>query len=355
VHFAANGDRREDRMAEWTRRNVARFALGAPITLALRRAARAADADKVRVGVLPLTSHAPTFIADGKGYFAGQGLAAQFVTFEASEPMAVAIAANDVDFGVTAITGGLISLADKGAVTVIGGALQETDGVEGEKILASKKAFDAGVTNPAQLKGRSFGITTAGSSFQYMAHKIAQKEGFPDTAIELRPLQKIPVVIAALKSGQIDAWSIQPNVADMLTKDGQVVEIGRIADYAPNYQVTTVFTSTATIAKRRELVKRYLAAYSQGVADYNAALVDKTMSADDTAAIVGMIHNYVYASQPLDKADPLIRAGAMRISPEARLNLASVKDQLDWFIAEHMVPPATTMAKLVDTSFVATE
>ena len=339
-------------MVSLTRRAFGFYSLAAALG---GGAARAADADKIRIGILALASHAPTFIADGKGYFTKQGLTAELVSFEAAEPMAVAIAAGDVDFGVTAITGGLISLADKGAVTVIGGALQEAQGVEGEKILVAKKAYDEGVTTPAKLKGRSFGITTAGSSFQYMAHKIAQKEGFADADIELKPLQKVPVVIAALKTGQIDAWSIQPNIADMLTQDGSVVEIGKISDYIPNYQVTTVFTSTTNAAKRKDLVKRYLAAYSQGIADYNAALVDKTMGKVDTAAIVEMIHKYVYSSQPEDKADPLIRAGAMRISKDARLDLGSVKDQLDWFVAEKMVPGGVTMAKLVDTSFVATD
>jgi NitT/TauT family transport system substrate-binding protein len=343
-------------MPPLTRRGFAISLLGGSVAAAtVGFAPPAVAADTIRIGILPLASHSPTFIAAAKGYFEGAGLDADFVTFEASEPMAVAIASGDVDFGVTAITGGLISLADKGAVMVIGGALQETSGIEGEKILVSKKAHDEGVTTPAKLKGRSFGITTAGSSFQYMAHKIAQKEGFADAAIELKPLQKIPLVIAALKTGQIDAWSIQPNIADMLTKDGQIIEIGKISDYAPNYQVTTVFTSTGNLAKRRELVKRFLAAYSQGVDDYNAALVDKTMGKDKTGAIVEMIHKYVYSSQPLDKADPLIRAGAMRINPKARLNLESVKDQLDWFLAEHMVPPRVTMATFVDTSFVETD
>ncbi|HEX3860305.1 MAG TPA: ABC transporter substrate-binding protein [Stellaceae bacterium] len=318
-------------------------------------AGQAAAADKIRVGILSLVSHAPTFIAASKGYFDKQGLAAELVSFQAAAPVAAGIAAGDLDFSVTAITGGLISLADKGAVTVIGGSLQETQGIEGQKILVSKKAYDSGVTSPAKLKGRSFGMTTTGSSFHYMAHKIAQKEGFADTDIELKPLQKIPVIIAALKSGQIDAWSILPNIADRLTKDGQVVEIGKISDYAPNYQVTTVFTSTGNVAKRRDLVKRYIAAYSAGVADYNAALVDKTMSKEETAAIVGMVHKYVYASDPIEKADAQIRAGAMRISPNARLNLASVKDQFEWFLAEHMVPPDVTFDKLVNTGFVETD
>jgi NitT/TauT family transport system substrate-binding protein len=345
--------RRGNDMLVLTRRNFAVGALAATIAAGSAILAPAFAADKIRVGILSLTSHAPTIIAAGKGYFAKEGLEAKLVSFQAAEPMAVAIASGDVDFGVTAITGGLINLADKGVLKVIGGALEEAPGIEGEKILVSKAAYKAGVTTPARLKGRSFGITTAGSSFQYMAHKIAQKERFPDAAIHLRPLQKIPVLIAALESGQIDAWSIVPNIADRLTKGGRVVEIGKISHYIPHYQVTVVFTSTANLTHRRNLVKRFLAAFSKGVADYNAALVDKTMAEDETAGMVAMIHKYVYADQPLAKADPLIRAGAMRISPNARMNLENIKDQLDWFKSERLVPSGSSMGKLVDESFLA--
>lgn len=339
-------------MASITRRSFGLQVLAGSAALAGARAMPAYAADKIHVGILPLTSHAPTIIAGAKGYFAAQGLEAEFVSFEAAQPMAIAIASGDVDFGVTAITGGLISLADKGAVKVIGGALQEYPNVEGQKLLASKAAYDKGLTSPAQLKGHSFGITTAGSSFQYMAHKIAQKQGWPDSAIRLRPLQSVPNVVAALKSGQIDAWSIVPNIADALSKGGAVKQIGKIADFIPDYQVTVVFTSTANVTKRPALVKRFLAAYEKGVNDYNAALVDRTMSPKERADIVAMIHKYVYASMPLDKAVPRIEHGAMRINPGARMNMASIKDQLDWFKAEHMVPASVTMQQLVDTSFV---
>lgn len=340
-------------MTVMTRRNFGIGALAGSAALAGALPQRAVAADTIHVGILPLTSHAPTIIAGAKGYFTAQGLNADFVTFEAAEPMAVAIASGDVDFGITAITGALISLADKGAVKVIGGALAETPNVEGQKILASKAAYAKGLTTPAQLKGHSFGVTTMGSSFQYMAHKIARKEGWPDAAIALRPMQTVPNVIAALKSSQVDAWAIVPNIADPLAKDGAAVQIGKIADFIPDYQVTVIFTSTANATKRPALVKRFLAAYGKGVDDYNAALVDKTMNPQQTDAIVAMIHKYVYASMPLDKAAPRIRAGAMRINPGARLNVANVKDQLAWFKAEKMVPPDATYEKLVDATFIS--
>lgn len=326
-------------------------ATAAPFILP-RRALAATD--KINVGILSLTSHAPAMIAKAKGYFADQGFDVTFVSFQAAQPMAVAIASGDVDFGMTAISGGLVSLASKGAVKIIGGALQEHEGIEGQKILASKKAHDSGLKTPADLKGHSFGITTAGSSFNYMADMIAKKSGFPASDIRLVPLQKVPAVIASLKSGQIDAWSIVPNIADALTKGPDVVEIGKISDFIPNYQVTTVFTSASNADGKPEVVKRYLAALSKGIDDYNNALVYKKADAAEVEAITKIIHQYVYSSQPFDKAGPRIQHGAMLINPGAGLTLSSVKDQLEWLQGANMAPKDATMDQLVKTGYVET-
>lgn len=311
-------------------------------------------ADKITVGALRFTSHAASFVAFERGYFDKAGLEVEFKFFQAAQPMAVAIASGDVDFGVTAISGGLIGLASKGAIKVVGGALQEEPGIDGQMILVSKKAYDAGVTSPGMLKGRSFGITQPGSSFHYMAHKIAQKEGFPGSEIRLVPLQKVGAIIGALKSEQIDAWSIVPHIAKGLAKAPTIELIGKVADYIPDYQVTTVFTSADNAANKRELVEKFLKSFSMGAADFNSALVDK--SAGDQAAedMVKLIHKYVYVDRPYEKAAPSIRNGAMRINQNARLNLTSVKDQLEWFKSEGLAGKDVTIDTIVDASYVET-
>ena len=324
-------------------------ALGALALAAATLTPAFAQSDPVKVGILRFTSHAPSMIAKAKGYFEAEGMEVELVPFQAAQPMAVAIASGDIDFGVTAITGGLISLADKGAVKVIGGALEETPDVEGQKILA---AAGSGVEKPADLAGKRFGVTTQGSSFHYVAHKVADKEGFARSDIRIVPLQKVPAVIAALKTGQVDAWSIVPNIAAALTGGEEVREVGRVSDYVPDYQVTTVFTSADKAANQQDLVKRFLAALSKGIDDYNAALVDKSMDEAATTEIVRAIHEYVYSDNPFEKADARIRAGAMRISPNAALNGASVRDQLEWFKSENLAPQSATYEKLVDESFV---
>jgi len=322
----------------------------AAVSLIVSAAATAHAATAIDVGALRLVSHAPSFVAQERGYFAEEGLDVTFRFFEAAQPMAVAIASGDVDYGVTAISGGLVSLAEKGAIKVIGGALQEEKGIDGQMVLASDEAFAAGLDHPSKLGGHTFGMTTAGSSFHYMAAKIAQAEGLDD--LELKPLQQVGAIIGALKSNQIDAWAIVPHIAKALVASGAAHEIGRIADYLPDYQVTTIFTSAENAADERETTVAFLRAFAKGAADFNAALVDRTAGEKAADEMVALIHGYVYSDKPLEEAAPSIRNGAMRSNEGAALNLTSVRDQLDWFKAEGLVKPGITIETLVDDTYV---
>jgi len=306
---------------------------------------------KINVGALRFTSHAASFVAFERGYFAEAGLDVEFKFFQAAQPMAVAIASGDADYAVTAISGGLISLAEKGATKVIGGALSEEAGIDGQKYLVSDAAFKDGVTDPSKLDGRSYAVTQAGSSFHYMGSKLAAKEGI---SLKFKPLQKVGAIIGAMKSGQVDAWSIVPHIAKPLAASGALHIIGDVADVIPNYQVTTVFTSASNAANERAKTEAFLAAFSKGADDFNAALVDKIAGDDAAEDMVKLIHKYVYADRPYDKAKKSIVNGAMRINKGAALNTSSVQNQLEWFQAEKLVKDGVTMETLVDPSYVST-
>ena len=306
---------------------------------------------KITVGALRFTSHAGSFIAVERGYFDQAGLDVELRFFEAAQPMAVAVASGDVDYAVTAISGGLVSLAQKGAVKVIGGALSEEEGIDGQKILVSDAAFQAGVKAPADLDGKTWGVTQAGSSFHYIGSKIAQAEGIE---LSYKPLQKVGAVIGALKSGQIDGWAIVPHIAKPLAGSGAVHVVGDVARYLPDYQVTTVFTSAKNAAEERDMTQHFLAGFSKGVGDYNATMIGGEGGEEGMAEMVALIHKYVYTDRSLEDAAPSIINGTMRLNQGAALNVASVRDQLEWFQSEGLVDASITLDQLVDTSYVKT-
>ena len=301
---------------------------------------------KIKVGALRFTSHSGNFVAYERNYFADAGLDVEFEFFQAAQPMAVAIASGDVDYAVTAVSGGLINLADKGAIKVIGGALSEEAGIDGQKYLISDASYKAGIKTLKDLDGKKYGITQAGSSFHYMGSKMAQAEGID---LNFTPLQKVGAIIGAMKSGQVDGWSIVPHIAKPLAKAGAWHMVANVADYIPDYQVTTVFTSAKNAADERGMTEGFLNGFSKGVDDYAAAMIDGTADQDE---MVDLIHKYVYADRERAKAAPSIINGTMRINSGAALNIASIKDQLAWFQSEGLVDAGISIEQLVDTSYV---
>jgi NitT/TauT family transport system substrate-binding protein len=306
---------------------------------------------KIKIGALRFTSHSGSFIAFERGYFADAGLDVEFEFFQAAQPMAVAIASGDIDYGVTAISGGLISLADKGAVKLIGGALREEAGIDGQKYLISDASYQAGVKTLKDLDGKKYAVTQAGSSFHYMGAKMAAAEGID---LAFTPLQKVGAIIGAMKSGQVDGWSIVPHIAKPLAKAGAWHIVGNVADYIPDYQVTTVFTSAKNAADERGQTEAFLKGFSMGVDDYAAAMIDKTGGEDGVNEMVDLIHKYVYTDRPREKAAGSIINGTMRLSQGAALNVGSVQDQLSWFQSEGLVDQDITIDTLVDGSYVET-
>ena len=306
--------------------------------------------EKITVGALRFTSHAPTFIAYERGYFKEEGLDVELKFFQAAQPVAVAIASGDIDFGITALTGGYFNLADKGALKIVGGLYAEKKGYKGTAIMASNKAYAAGVTSPAKIKGHSVAITQVGSSFHYMTGMIAAKYGFSMSDVSLKPLQKVGSMIGAVKSGQVDVMMMVPHIAIPLDKAKAAKIIGWMSDLGP-YQVTTIFTSTKNTTDRQVQVKRFMRAYKKGIADYRAVMLNQKKDPAATEAMVKLIHKYVYADRPYDKAAPGIKAGAVYINEGGALDVGNVKKQLDWFKAQGLVKSNMTYKDLIATGY----
>src|SRR5438067_12996872 len=179
-------------------RGCVRLALAGLLVLAASGIARADDAQKAKIGVLRLSSSAPVFIAQDKGYFREAGLGIELKFFDAAQPIAVATTSGDVDFGVTAFTAGLYNLAGKGTLKVIGGMSREKPGYPLIGYFASNKAYGAGLKTPKDLAGKRVAVTQVGSSFHYSLGLLADRYGFKLSEVKILPLQSLCYVVAAL-------------------------------------------------------------------------------------------------------------------------------------------------------------
>jgi NitT/TauT family transport system substrate-binding protein len=313
----------------------------------------AAAAERIRLGLLRTLSPAPFYIAQGRGYFADEGVDVSFRFFQAAQPIAAAAVAGDIDVGVTALTGGFFNLAETGALKVIGGALHEERGYEGSAILVSDAAYNGGLTSPAKLAGHSFAITQYGSSFHYMIGRIAEAEGFDPASVHLRVVQTIANMVAAVQSGQVDATIAIASMARPVAAAGQGHIIGWAGDTVP-YQITAVFTTPAMIAKRADALHRFARAYQRGVADYRAAFLrldakGKPIVDATTDAVIPLIEKYVFTGDPDARAKIIDGAGYYDVG--GALDVKDVTAQLAWFRKQGLVNGDLDAGAVIDTGF----
>jgi len=313
-------------------------------------------ADPLRLGLLRTLSPAPFYIAQERGYFREVDIDLTFRFFEAAQPIAAAAVSGDIDIGVTALTGGFFNLAEKGTLKVIGGALHEERGYQGSAILASTKAYKAGLTSLDKLAGHSFAITQYGSSFHYMVGRIADAKGFDVKSVTLRPVQQISNMLAAVSSGQVDATIAIASQAKPLAAAGQAHILGWAGDIVP-YQITAVFTTTAMISDKPDLLRRFATAYQRGVADYRHAFLRLDASGQPivdaaTEAALAPITAYVFTGDP--EARRKILQGVGYYDEGGALDVADVIDQVKWFRAQGLVKGDADPATMIDTRFLPT-
>ena len=312
-------------------------------------------ADAVSVGVLRFVSSGGLFLAQEMGFFHEAGVAANFVYFDAAQPVAVALASGDIGFGATAITGGTLNLAAKGALKVVASQGAERKGFKGSTLLVSKAAFDRGLTSLAKLPGASVAITQIGSSQHYMLGQIAAAEGFDLKTITIRPLQSIANMVATIRSGQVDATILPPQFARGLLERGEVHGLATLSDIA-DYQYGALFASAKLVAGSPELARRFVAAYQRGAAAYAGALLRRDSKGDfvvdDRArAAARMLAPYIYPADHSKAAVDNVLAAVVFVDPDGKIDTADIARQIRWYQDQKLVVPSLQASSFVDTAF----
>src|SRR6478672_5656519 len=250
---------------------IARLAAAGLLASMAMGTARAEDALKAKVGALRLSSSAPVFIAQDKGYFREAGLEVELKFFDAPQPMAVATTPADADFGITAFTGGLYNLAGKGTLKVIGGMSREKAGYPLIGYFASNNAFAAGLKTPKDLAGKRVAVTQVGSSFHYSLGLLADKYGFKLANVKVLPLQSLSNAAAALKGETIDAALLPISTARALVDSDGAKFLGWVGDETP-WQLGAVFASPKTLTNAA-LVKKLLGALARADREYHDVIL----------------------------------------------------------------------------------
>jgi len=324
-----------------------RAALTLTLGLALAGAslAGAAEPKKVKVGILKLTSSAPVFVGVEKGFFRDAGIEPDLVYFQAAQPVAVAIAAGEIEVGATGLTAGLYNIVAGGErLWVVADKGREWPGYPLTALVVQK---DGPIQSVKDLRGRKVGITQLGSTFHYMLGNLVEQEGLALTDVEPAPLRTLGAMAEALQARRVDAILIPQPLAGTAVEKGFGRIVHWVGDRLP-YQVAAIFYSPR-FAQDRERALAFMRGYVRASRYY----FDAVLARKDGKPAPGPQYDEVVAiTARYTEAPPeLIRVGLPYQDRDARLDVPDIGRQLDWYHRTGMVTRPLVPRDLVDASF----
>ena len=321
----------------------------AALLLATLAAFGARAAEPIKIGVVKTLAVGPVFVAQERGYFAEEGLAAEIVYIDAAQPIAVAAASGDIDFGITGLSAAFYSLAGQGVLRIVAAGNREMPGFKNAGYVASNRAWDAGLKSPKDFAGHSVAVTQRGAMLDYDLALAIEHYQIDPKSVRILAMQSNTNLTSALAGGQADAGVLPVTPAMVLLGKGDAKLLGWVGDMVPYGQANAAFTATKTANERSDTVERFLRAYKKGARAYHDAFAgaDEQRRDGPTApAILDILHKYTGEQvAQIDQAIPWVDA-------DARLDVADILHQIEWFHAQGLLRGEVNAAELIDKRYV---
>jgi NitT/TauT family transport system substrate-binding protein len=213
---------------------------------------------KIMVGGIDKVIYLPAKLTEQLGYFKAAGVDVQLLTEPSGSQAENVLIAGDVQ-GVVGFYDHAIDLQTKGkCVTSV---VQLAD-VPGEaEVVASSKA--GAITGPEQFKGRRLGVTSPGSSTDFLTRALATRAGVKPSDYTTVKAGAGQTFVAAIEQGSIDAgMTTDPTIArlttsgkgkvllDMRTKEGTQAALGGL------YPAASLYMDCAWVQANKQTVQK---------------------------------------------------------------------------------------------------
>lgn len=235
---------------------------------------------KIRIGLVPLISSGPIFVAAAKGYFDKVNLEVELTYFADGALAIPALIAGEIDATVATLSAGLFNAVSRGApYKLILDRGSEKPGCGSLTIAASNAMVEAGMTavnKMALLKGKRLAIQAPGGIDQYLLGLGAQRAGLdPRTDVIWNAGLSYPDIVKAIGAGQTDAANVAIPLGFLVEKNGFGKLVFSGYDIEPNAQLACWAMSAAYLSANRSAAIRFAMAHIHAGRVVNKAAAGK--------------------------------------------------------------------------------
>ena len=320
--------------------------LGAGLALGLAVSASAAE---LSVGITSVSTDAPFFIADKKGYFREEGLAVGFVNFDSAAKMVAPLGAGQLDIGSGATSAGLYNAGERGVdIKIVSDKGRNGAGYGFQALMVRKALIDGGAFKSfADLKGRKVAVSAAGNSESSLLNEALKKGGLKWGDADVVYLG-FPQHIAAFANGAIDASiTTEPTITAIL-KAGSAVRFAGVDEFFPNHQTSVVFYGGQFIRNHRDEAAKFMRALVRGIRFYNDALDGGHLRGPNAEEVIQIL------TQSSNIKDPAVYRAmtSHAVDPNGTVDMESLKKDWQFFKDTGQIDGKLGVDDVMDLSFV---
>jgi NitT/TauT family transport system substrate-binding protein len=316
--------------------------LAALFALAVTSAADAARAETtIHIALVSSVSNGAELIALDRGYFKEYGLNVVIDDIDTSANTIAMLATNRLQIIAGGISAGYFNALEKDVpITIIGDRVSTPI----RHNLMLRPDLKDQITDIKQLKGKVIASNGAGSVSTYELGKMLETGGLKVSDVDVKIL-RFPQMGAAFANKAIDAALVIPPFTYEFLDQHLAVEFAepdKIVQPSP-MTIAVIMVNTDWAKQNHDAVQGYVTAYLRGVRDYCNAYHHGSVRKEMIESIVRhgaernpkLLNNYPWVAR----------------SPELRVNVASMLDMQNWYVANKYSAAKLSADRLLDMSY----
>jgi NitT/TauT family transport system substrate-binding protein len=335
--------RRAQSNSATARPKTAAVAVGAVILLvAVGLTSAAAEETTVRLGTVRSITSGVTALATQRGYFKDFGIKLESSDLDTSANSIALLSQNRLDIIEGGIAAGYFNGLEKGLPIAM--VMDRVSTPIGHNLMLRPDLKDR-ITDVKQLKGKVIATNGTGSVSTYEIGKLLQHGGLTIEDVDLKVLPFTQYALAFANKA-IDAAEVIPPWTTQFVKDNIAVPFLNVDEFVRPTPMTiaVVMINTDWAKKNPDLVRNYFVAYLRGVRDYCQAYHGGSVRKEFIDLVV---------SSGIERRPEILndqKAWPAR-SPDGKINIASMMDMQDWYVANKMSTAKFPAERVVDSSY----
>jgi len=323
----------------------ARVAVAAPADAEAAPASALPQLRETRVGVVYSSSEIGIYLAQERGYFAEQGLTADYVRFDSGAFAVTPLSVGDLEASSGVVSAALFNAMNRGVDVRLVSPQSRYDLGYSQLIMDVRKDLaDAGaIRDYADLRGRNIGIMSFGSTVELVAERALQRGGLTADDVNLVQMGAADQ-ITALGNRAIDVGLMTEPQATIAQDRGAAVKWREAAEWSPGIQVSNILYGPNYTVRDVDAGQRFMVAYLKGVRDYYNAIIANRGGREEIIDV--LMRQTPYKDRALYD-----RILWVYIDPNLRLNEDDLRTTMQWFVSKGLLDRAPELSTAVDNRF----